>query len=394
MKTTDSQWRMQGDFRQILFTIAMLIMNSFSTPVVAQSLGQGRVTTAEGLPLSDVAVTLKGRPTYISDANGNFLYAIDEGMYVVERIEKPGYRLVSPQLPFAQKEGNVLHIIMEAAESSEQRAVREKGASLYGRVIECERLKLYGDGAALMIERANLDTMNVRWQYQAGDYMHRYGDYATAQQYYNRAIYKALELYGEKNQHLAICYQLYGDNYFVWKVWGENSVLNYAEAKTYYQRAGHFWYSLYGENNNYTAQIYNKIGMCWYKLENDKNAKECFLKALEVLKTIPDAEPVLMADTYVNLVQIASEENDKKATLDYLNEALKYQRMATGEMSQEVAQVYLKLVAYYYAVNDYEKTMELLHRILAIEKYLFGESSELYLKVQRQIDLLKKEMGE
>lgn len=148
------------------------------------------------------------------------------------------------------------------------------------------------------------------------------------------------------------------------------------------------------ENNNYTAQIYNKIGMCWYKLENDKNAKECFLKALEVLKTIPDAEPVLMADTYVNLVQIASEENDKKATLDYLNEALKYQRMATGEMSQEVAQVYLKLVAYYYAVNDYEKTMELLHRILAIEKYLFGESSELYLKVQRQIDLLKKEMGE
>ena len=68
--------------------------------------------------------------------------------------------------------------------------------------------------------------------------------------------------------------------------------------------------------------------------------------------------------------------------------------MATGEMSQEVAQVYLKLVAYYYAVNDYEKTMELLHRILAIEKYLFGESSELYLKVQRQIDLLKKEMGE
>lgn len=297
--------------RQILFLIVVVIINILSAPVAAaQSLGHGRVTTSDGVPVSDVAITLKGRPTYISDTNGYLMFAIDEGQYVVERIEKSGYKLVLPQLPFAQKEGSVLQIVLEVAESNEQRDVREKGASLYGRVIECERQRLYGDGADLMMERANLDTMNVRWQYQTGEYMHKYGDYATAQKYYNRAIHKAKELYGDKNLYLAICYQLYGDNYYAWKVWGENSVLNYAEAKTYYLRAGHFWYSLFGENNNYTAQIYNKIGMCWYMLENEKNAKECFQKAWEVLTTIPDADPNLMADVYANLELITSREND------------------------------------------------------------------------------------
>lgn len=379
--------------RRIIFTFAVMIMNTFMTPVAAQSLGRGSVVTTKGWPVADVAITLKDRPTYISDGNGYFRFAFDDGQYVVERIEKPGYRLVSPQLPFVQKDGyDTLKVVMESVESPEQRAVREKGSSLYGRVIECERQRLYGDGADLMIERANLDTMNVRWQYETGKYMYKYGDYATAQKYYNRAIQKAKELYGDKNQYLAICYQLYGDNYYEWKAWGENSALNYADAKTYYQQAGHFWYSLYGENNNYTARIYNKMGLCWYRLENEKNAMECFQKALKVLKAIPDAIPAVMANTYANLVLIASKKDDKTEALGYLNEELKYQRMATGEMSQDVAQVYLNLVAYYYGAADYDKTMELLLKVLAIEKHLYGESSELYQKVLHQIDLLKKEM--
>ena len=297
-----------------------------------------------------MAVTLKGRPTYISDVNGNLWFAIDDGQYIVERIEKPGYRLVSPRMPFVQTDGSaLLKVVMEVAESNEQRAVREKGASLYERVLECEQKRLYGDGADLMIERANLDTMNVRWQFQTGDYMHKYGDYATAQKFYNRAIHKAQELYGDKNQYLAICYQLYGDNYYTWRVWGENSVLNYADAKTYYRQAGHYWYSLLGENNNQTALIYNKMGSCWFKLDNLPNAAECFSKALEVLLAISDADRGLLASTYGNLAVVA---------------------INNGEWTK--------------ALEWYTKDMEYLESL--------GVRGELYQYVQNQIELLKKKI--
>lgn len=255
-------------------------------------LGLGVVVTNERTNVADVAIKVKDRPMYISDADGMFEFALTDGTCIIEKIEKPGYTLISPQLPHEVKNSNeLLRIVMENHEDDQQRDIREKGQWLYNEAQRQEQERLYGDAADTLIMRADLDPMNVRWQIETGKYMHKYGDYKTAQGFYNRAIKAAEELYGEKNQLLARCYELYGDNYFVWRVWGEDNVLNYADAKNYYQRGGHFWYTLYGEGNNHVARIYYKMAACWYKLENKTNAKTCIDKAIETLRITPEPDP-------------------------------------------------------------------------------------------------------
>lgn len=338
--------------------LPLLLAIAFTATATAQTTGHGVVVTSDGVGVSDAAVMLKGRPTYITDSAGRFEFAIDSGTYRIERVVRPGYRLVSPPLPYVSTDSvSPVRIVMEQQESSCQRTVREYGASLYRQALECERRQLYGDGADSMIRRADLDTMNVRWQYEAGEYFHKYGDYSTAQKFYNRAIHKARELYGDKNQYLAHCYQLYGDNYMMWRVWGEDSKLNYADAKTYYQQAGHYWYSLLGESNRHTALIYNKMSHCWLELDNAEAARKCLDKAVGILEGHPDGDARLLAQTYENLVY-----------------------------------VYLKLIEGHYAAGRYDACMELLQKSLAIEKQLHGEEGEVYLLLLHQIDLLKEEM--
>ena len=258
-----------------------------------ENLGLGKTITNKGMAVADVAIKVKDRPTYFSNLDGKFEFAMTDGVCIIERIEKPGYVLVSPELPCEVKESfGVIEIVMESHEDRMQKELFERGQYLYEEAQRREEKRLYGDAADILIMRADLDPSNVRWQYETGKYMHKYGDYKTAQKFYNRAI-KAAEVYGEKNQLLAHCYELYGDNYCDWRMWGENSVMNYADAKNYYQRGGHFWYSLYGEANNHVARVYYKMAACWYKLENKTNAKSCLDKAIEVLQMIPNPDMTL-----------------------------------------------------------------------------------------------------
>ena len=256
--------------------------------LTAQGVYQGMITTEDREAVPDVAITVAGRPTYFSDKEGRFLFAAgNDGPFTVEKIERKGYEVMSPRLPYtAYGNRDTLKVVMRSQETPTQREVREYGELLYNKAMEQEQQRLYGDAADTLIKRASLDEDNVRWQYEAGQYMHKYGDYRTAQTFYNRAITKAKELYSEKNQYLALCYELYGDNYYVWRVWGEESVMNYADAKNYYQQAGHYWYTLYGETNEHTASIYYKMAVCWMKLDNETNALKALEKMLEVEKVL------------------------------------------------------------------------------------------------------------
>ena len=334
-------------------TLAFVILNTIIMNSTAQTLGRGLATTPDGQGIVDVAITMKGRPTYISDKDGNFSFAAitDDDGFIIERVEKPGSRVVAPLLPYAStNEGWVVNIVMECEESEQQRAVREYGERLYAQAMELERQKLYGDAADSLVKRANLDEKNVRWQYETGEYMHKYRDYRSAQTYYNRAIEPAKELYGEKNELLATCYEAYGDNYRDWKVWGEESKMNFADAKTYYQIAGNYWVSLYGPVCKGAARIYYKMAICWKNLENDSSAEICLNKALQTLDSDPEKDLPLYA------------------------------------------LVYFGYVGLYYPAGKYEESLQYLQKLLAVEKELYGEESEYYQRVVRYIDLVRRRM--
>ncbi|MBR4783598.1 MAG: hypothetical protein IK023_06900 [Bacteroidaceae bacterium] len=209
-----------------------------------------------------------------------------------------------------------------------------------------------------------IDTTDVRSLYEAGSRLHDAGNYSMAQKFYFRAYNLAQKLPDDdpyKNQHLALIYELYGDNYYTWKVWGENSVLNYANARIYYREAGHYWYLLYGKNNLYTARIFNKMASCWLQIENPDSAAVCIDEALLAIQNTPDINPQQQ---------------------DYIT------------LQEGLSRTCLDLVEHYYSVRNYPKTMDYLQKMLAVEKQLSGEDSDVYKLVLHQIDLLKQEMAE
>lgn len=332
---------------------SFFIVFSITMSSAAQMICKGLVTTPDGRAVADVAITIKDRPTYFSDRDGHFAFAAttEDGEYTIERVEKPGYKLTFPTLPYVSSngEGWTTNIVMECEESEQQKAVREYGEQLYEKAMEQERKRLYGDAADSLVKRANLDTLNARWQYETGFYMHKYRDYRSAQTYYNRAI-SAAKPYGEKNQLLAMCYEAYGDNYCDWKVWGEESNLNYGDAKTYYVFARNYWFSLYGLNCNPMARIYIKLSNCWKGLENESMQKDYLDKALQTLDNTPDA----LLSLY--------------------------------------ALVYWGYVGLYYPAGKYEETLLNLQKLLVVEKEMYGEESEYYKRIARYIEEVKEKM--
>ena len=185
---------------------------------MAQKILIGKVTS-DGEPVSDVAVKIKDRPCYISGEDGTFEYLVPEQGYTIEKIECPGYKLVSPTLPFTGKGNDTeLNILMKRDESFSQRQLRKKAEELYEKALQLEKNRQIKEAAQLSIDRSELDPDNVRWLYETGQFFFNYKGHKVAQSFYNRAIEKAKELYGEKNQWLAICYEAYGDNYFEWNV--------------------------------------------------------------------------------------------------------------------------------------------------------------------------------
>lgn len=313
---------------------------------------------ADGEPVADVAVKFQDRPTYISGPDGKFEYLAPAQGFTIEKIERPGYELLSPTLPFTT-DGNEspVTILMKRNESPARQRLREKAEAIYEQVLDYEikdQLKL---AASLLTIRADLDPDNVRWQYETGKFLHKYKDYRNAQSYYNRAIKKAEELYGEKNQWLAICYEAYGDNYFKWNVYfesgigDENNTLHFADAKTYYQQAGHFWYTLLGEQNDHVALIYWKMGHCWNNLDNGTNALTCYEKAYNVLRSVH------------------------------------------GEYSRQVENIYSAIINFHFGRREYDKALEVFQKLLPITKSIEGESSDEYKQLLQQVDYLRNELA-
>lgn len=353
---------------------------------------------ADGEPVADVAVKFQDRPTYISGPDGKFEYLAPAQGFTIEKIERPGYKLLSPALPFtAHGNESPVTILMKRDEGFSQRRTRKKAEDILETALQFEKSGKIKEAAQLFINRSELDADNVRWLYETGLFFHKYKGYKTAQAFYNRAIKKAEELYGEKNQWLAVCYEAYGDNYFKWNVYfesgmgDENNTLHFADAKTYYQQAGHFWYTLLGEQNNHVAQIYHKMGKCWENLENPTNAMKCYENAMTIVNSGVVA-PEVSATIHTDMGKCLHEKGEYEQALGHLEIACQTDRSLYGENSHKVFSDYLAIVSAQYDSRKLNEAMATLEKLLLCTKALYGEEHDMYQRVLHQIDLLKREM--
>lgn len=121
--------------------------------------------------------------------------------------------------------------------------------------------------AYFLMMRAELDTMNIQWQLEAGNFLSKYlMDYEKGRKYYSRALYYALSKSVEQNPDVALCYNNIGIFYSMQK--------DYSKALEYLRKSLKIYSGLYGYNTQEADSCSKAIYVTYCKLLQQSNEKK------------------------------------------------------------------------------------------------------------------------
>ena len=233
-----------------------------------------------------------------------------------------------------------------------------------------ERFKIEykNDSATYYIElRASLDTTNVKWQLDAGEFINNYiANYDKALEYYNYALRKAIAQYGEQYPLVATTYEN------IAKVHYDKE--NYADAFRYMQKVLEIRLQTLGESHPDIADSYNNIGMIYYSLVNYPEALNHYQKALEInLQVYGESHPSV-ATSYNNIGSVLNNQWNYSDGLKYHQKALEIRLQTLGESHPDIAQSYNNIGFIYHYQRNYEEALNLCRKALEIHLQIYGES--------------------
>ena len=262
--------------------------------------------------------------------------------------------------------------------------------------------------AAQYIEtRAELDTMNVDWQNDAGRYINDFiGDYSRTLYYYQRVLRHSLIQFGEENEWVARGYNNCG---FVYNQLGDyTTALDYHfkalsirekvfgpehysvagsfnnigsvyanqgdnhRALEFYQKALTIHMKVYGEEHLNVAASYNNIGFAYDKQGDYPKALEYYQDALTIVEKILGPEHVKVATSYNNVGMIYSQMGDYTKALEYLQKAQTTLEKVLGDGHPTLATLYNNIGLTYQRQGDYSKALEFHQKALAIRENAVG----------------------
>lgn len=169
---------------------------------------------------------------------------------------------------------------------------------------DCYRLyaaflsRFQNDSAAFYIQRrAALDTLNVDYQLQAGQFAKDIlADYPLAKRYFEQAYRIASSQYGENSPQMATtCHELGA----ICKVLG-----NTDEAMTWYQRALTIKEAVRGKDSPAVAETLNNMGEAYRALKDLKQAMNCHQKALKIREKAFGENSLEVAESKNNIAGI------------------------------------------------------------------------------------------
>lgn len=266
------------------------------------------------------------------------------------------------------------------------------------------------DSAAYFLEmRASLDTTDVMWQMETGNYIYVYlAQYDKALSYFQRALRQALSQ-GDENQNVvATCYNDIGSIYLaqgdydkaleygrqsldIWKtIYGES----HPHVASGYRNNGEIYYAkrdyaqalacqlkslsinqlVYGENDPAVARNYNSIGNVYAAQKDYAKAWECFQKSLSIWRSLYGENHPAVATNYNDIGLIYDSQADYVTALDYYLKAFSIWKSVYGENHPSVATSYSNIGDVYFAQEDYATALEYSQKSLSIWESLYGEN--------------------
>ena len=187
--------------------------------------------------------------------------------------------------------------------------------------------------------RADLDTTNVQWQNDAGQFLHEHlADYETAITYFERGLRVAISMYGEQNDWVATLLNNIGTVY--------DSQGKDEDALKYYLYALEIKEQLLGTDHPETAKSYNNIGIVYTRIGDVSKALEYYSKALSGNKSDDGQfELSVNANTFNNLGIVYDHQGNYEKALEYYFKALAIQESLLGKNHLSTAVIRFSLWA-------------------------------------------------
>ena len=175
----------------------------------------------------------------------------------------------------------------EKGEALQTKTIEDFAADCYSRADIC-KIRHDNDSAAYWLRmRADVDTLNIEWQLEAGLFLEKYlSDFTTSLYYYHRALAVAMAQEGENGENVATSYNNIG---FVYSSQGD-----YVKALEMYLQSLKIRLAIFGETHPDVALSYNNIGYI-HASQGD------YVKALEMYQQSLKINLAIFVETHPNV---------------------------------------------------------------------------------------------
>ncbi len=214
--------------------------------------------------------------------------------------------------------------------------------------------------------RAELDTTNVEWQLEAGQFLSEFlADYEKAMLLSERGLRCAKSLYGETSEQTALAYYDIGGIYEEQK--------NLAQALESFQKSLDIRKQLYSNDHLLIAKSYAALGSV-YVLQGDyEKGMDYNDKAFEIRKKVLNPIHEDIAEVYFTFAYIQIQFGDYAEAVENNKLSADILIQLHGENYHHVADSYHNMGSIYLMMNDMEQAQKYIQKAYEIRKLLFGE---------------------
>lgn len=240
-------------------------------------------------------------------------------------------------------------------------------ANICYRKFQIKKQELDFDSAAFYIKaRADLDTMNIEWQYDTGHFLREYiADYNESLKYVRRSLNLSVTQFGENSIEAAKCLNSIGVIYYCQE--------EYEKALEMCQRSLDIYLSVLGENHINVADCYNNIGVIYDYQGKYARALEMHRESLDIRLSVLGEKHPDVAGSYNNIGVEYDVQGEYAKALEMYQKSLEIRLFVFGEKHIDVADSYNNIGATYYFQGEYEKALGMYRKAFDITLSVFGE---------------------
>lgn len=246
--------------------------------------------------------------------------------------------------------------------------------------------RFQNDSANYYIQkRAALDTTNVDYQLQAGQFvMSIMADYALARMYYERAYRIAEEQYGELSGQMATTCNELG---LIAKKQGDLD-----GAMVWYNRSLTIREKLLGKNSPAIAEALNNLGELFRAKKDLKKAMDCHKRALKIREKHFAASGLVVAESKFNIAGVYYQQGQlDKAKALYLEVQEVYETNPKVQQTR-VAAIYNNLGGVSYMHGKYAEASRYFEKALAIYRKVLGDQHPMTRNAEKNSTICKQKI--